>query len=96
MWKRNSATFISGSQQHRFSPLTGINYVETRAIASAKASGITVSVPLRGLIMWKLLCFFFYMPQRLVSVPLRGLIMWKLKFIDGMGMDNLFQSPYGD
>ena len=61
-----------------FSPLAGINYVETDEIIFVDITFGYVSVPLRGLIMWKhrelqsdgLACK--------VSVPLRGLIMWKL------------------
>ena len=36
-----------------------------------------VSVPLRGLIMWKLRFSNDAYNSILVSVPLRGLIMWK-------------------
>ena len=36
-----------------------------------------VSVPLRGLIMWKLQLPPRVRRRTLVSVPLRGLIMWK-------------------
>ncbi len=57
-----------------------------------------VSVPLRGLDMWKL-------PTKkerngdilVVSVPLRGLDMWKLLTVpDGFHTIAMFQSPCGD
>ena len=41
-------------------------------------SNSVVSVPLRGLIMWKPIPYFLTFFTLSVSVPLRGLIMWKL------------------
>ena len=40
-------------------------------------AAIQVSVPLRGLVMWKLNKVQYHDYQSSVSVPLRGLVMWK-------------------
>ena len=80
MWKLNAQGLVNISYISCFSPLTGINYVETyccKCLICTYAS--KVSVPLRGLIMWKLYQSMSSPPLLPVSVPLRGLIMWKLQ-----------------
>ena len=62
-----------------FSPLAGIRYVETCKLSHDEICLEFVSVPLRGLDMWKLLLTSSdkNISWALVSVPLRGLDMWK-------------------
>ncbi len=79
MWKRaeqNAERF----RQWCFSPLAGIRYVETHDIMDGEKKIMSVSVPLRGLDMWKQFKFEDLIMINKVSVPLRGLDMWKPKW----------------
>ena len=95
MWKLQ-VLLLTHRSLHRFSPLAGIRYVET-IVGWFELSGVhVVSVPLRGLDMWKLCgrnansrCFK-------VSVPLRGLDMWKRAAQRQLDNAYQFQSPCGD
>ena len=79
MWKPGAicASISNRDSILSFSPLTGINYVETGHNWLVVEKLGKVSVPLRGLIMWKRSPGSFIYLFYLVSVPLRGLIMWK-------------------
>ncbi len=68
-----------------FSPLAGIRYVETSLVLGQSEARVRVSVPLRGLDMWKPSNKRVSDKNFNVSVPLRGLDMWKLALGDWDG-----------
>ena len=80
MWKLKN--YANGQNPlNCFSPLAGIRYVETwKSSNKDDAAQQKVSVPLRGLDMWKQIpCLSPKIYHSNVSVPLRGLDMWKQK-----------------
>ena len=56
-------------QFESFSPLAGISYVETQLLTSADYQQDQVSVPLRGLVMWKQRWRLAGMVERLFQSP---------------------------
>ncbi len=54
MWKHKQLHLPQVRIIRRFSPLAGISYVETNPGINVEViNDINVSVPLRGLVMWK-------------------------------------------
>ncbi len=76
-----------------FSPLAGIRYVETHPRHHLTLPLVNVSVPLRGLDMWKHEGRKKYVKSKFVSVPLRGLDMWKLSIDDFGGCSYYVSVP---
>ncbi len=72
MWKLVGTIHAVSFNAISFSPLAGIRYVETNAVIRVIGSMI-VSVPLRGLDMWKPLQWSQYKLQNYRFSPLAGI-----------------------
>ncbi len=95
MWKRETFCTSAIILAYCFSPLAGISYVETYNYNFSPEIRLDVSVPLRGLVMWKLPGASRVMEtyRWTVSVPLRGLVMWKPLMFDEGSVGGLVSVP---